>query len=366
MRLLRGPLPPGSTVGILGAGQLARMLVLAAARLGLKVHIYSDHRGPACDVAAASTIAPYDDTTWLTAFARDVDVVTFEFESVPETTAHTLADLVCVRPNPRAFEIAQDRIAEKAFIISLDLAVAPYRVVRTERDAGAGFADLDAAAIMKTARLGYDGKGQAPLTPGDDAAAAWRDLGAVPAVLEQRLAFHREISVVIARDEGGACVAYDIPQNTHASGILRRSVVPAPIPDAIAAEAKRIAETIADGLDFVGVLAVELFDLGPDATPRLLVNEIAPRVHNSGHWTLDACLVSQFENHVRAVAGWPLGSPERHSDAEMDNLIGEEADAWRAIAAEPGAALYLYGKRDARVGRKMGHVTRLLPRGTRG
>jgi 5-(carboxyamino)imidazole ribonucleotide synthase len=365
-RSLRGPLPPGATVGILGAGQLARMLTTAAARLGLKVHVYSDHRGPACDIAGASTIAPYDDATWLTAFAREVDVVTFEFESVPQTTAHTLSALVPVRPNARAFEIAQDRIAEKAFLVDLDLSVAPYRVVLSAAEAVAGLADLAAPAILKTARLGYDGKGQAALDPHEDAAAAWTSLGGVPCVLEQRLAFHREISVLLARDEGGAVAAYDIPQNTHAGGILRRSVVPAPIPEAVAADAKAIAETIAAGLAYVGVLAVELFDLGPAASPRLLVNEIAPRVHNSGHWTLDACLVSQFENHIRAVAGWPLGSPERHSDAEMENLIGEEADAWRALAAEAGAALHLYGKRDARLGRKMGHVTRLLPRGTRG
>jgi 5-(carboxyamino)imidazole ribonucleotide synthase len=342
------------------------MLTVAAARLGLRVHVYSDHRGPACDVAAASTIAPYDDTTWLTAFAREVDVVTFEFESVPDATAHTLAGLVAVRPNPRAFQIAQDRIAEKAFVTALGLAVAPYRVVRSERDAETALADLDASAILKTARLGYDGKGQASLAPGDDASAAWRTLGSVPCVLEEKLAFQREISVVLARDEGGAVAAYDIPQNSHEDGILARSIVPAPIPPDVAAQAKSMAEAIADDLGYIGVLAVEMFDLGPDASPRLLVNEMAPRVHNSGHWTLEACLVSQFENHIRAVAGWPLGSAERHSDAEMENLIGEEADAWRAIAAEPGAAIHLYGKRDARVGRKMGHVTRLLPLGTRG
>jgi 5-(carboxyamino)imidazole ribonucleotide synthase len=365
---LRGPLPPGSTIGILGSGQLARMLILAATRLGLRCHVYADAKGPACDVAAAMTIAPYDDTTWLTAFASEVDVVTFEFENVPEATARTLAERVPVRPNPDAFRIAQDRIAEKSFIAGLGLAVAPFASVYNADEAKAALKKLAAPAILKTARLGYDGKGQASLTARSDAAAAWRRLGSVPCVLEKRLAFKQEVSVVLARGVGGTVAAYDSPQNTHAGGILRRSIVPAPLEPAAQVRARDIAARIAAALNYIGVLAVELFDLGPEVPleHRLLVNEMAPRVHNSGHWTLDACAVSQFENQIRAVADWPLGDPARHSDAEMLNLIGQEANAWREIASEAGACLHLYGKREAREGRKMGHVTRLLPKGTRG
>jgi 5-(carboxyamino)imidazole ribonucleotide synthase len=365
---LRGPLPPGSTIGILGAGQLARMLVTAAARLGLRCHIYADAKGPACDVAAAMTIAPYDDMAWLEAFAADVDVVTFEFENVPETTALALAGRVPVRPNPRAFQIAQDRLIEKRFVAELGILVAPYVPVNSADAAVTALQQIAAPSILKTARLGYDGKGQIRLAPGDDVAQAWKALGGVPAVLEQRLAFKQELSVVLARGRGGATAIYDLPQNMHAGGILRRSVVPAPIDPDTAASARQLAIRIAHALDYIGVLAVELFDLGSDVAPaqRLVVNEIAPRVHNSGHWTLDACAVSQFENHMRAVADWPLGSAERHSDAEMLNLIGEEVGAWRDLAADPGACVHLYGKREAREGRKMGHVNRLLPKGARG
>jgi 5-(carboxyamino)imidazole ribonucleotide synthase len=364
--VVRGPLPPGSSIGILGSGQLARMLILAAARLGFKVHIYADAHGPASDVAVSTTIAPYDDAAALQAFAATVDAVTFEFENVPEVTAQTLAAHVAVRPNPRAFAIAQDRLAEKAFMGEIGVPVAPYLPVPTAAAATKALAKLNAPAILKTARLGYDGKGQALLSPGDDAAAAWHRIGGQPAVLELRLAFSQEISVLVARATGGAMQLYDIPQNAHAGGILRRSVVPAPLDARTISDAQDMAEAIANALDYVGVLAVEMFDLGPDAPQRLMVNEIAPRVHNSGHWTIEACACSQFENHIRAVADWPLGSAERHADAEMNNLIGEDARAWRTLASDPELSVHLYGKRDIREGRKMGHTTRLMPRGTRG
>ncbi|HRK19350.1 MAG TPA: 5-(carboxyamino)imidazole ribonucleotide synthase [Hyphomicrobiaceae bacterium] len=359
-----GPLPPGSIIGILGSGQLGRMLAMAAARIGLRCHVYADSAGPAFDVAAQKTVAAYDDEAALAAFAADVQVVTYEFENVPEATARLLAKTVPVRPGQRALAVAQDRLTEKTFLTKLDIPVAPFARIDSARALTKAVAVMDAPAILKTRRLGYDGKGQIGVTPDDDLPAAFAAIGSQPAVLEKRLAFVREISVLVCRPLSGSAVTYDIPHNTHENGILHRSVVPAPIDDATAAAAKAIAIRIADALDYVGLLAVEMFDLGPDAPDgeRLLVNEIAPRVHNSGHWTIDACQTSQFENHMRAVAGWPLGTTERHSDAEMRNLIGPEALAWRGLAGEPDACLHLYGKNEAREGRKMGHVTRLLPR----
>ncbi len=365
-KALRGPLAPGSTIGILGAGQLSRMLITAASRLGLKCHVYADAPGPGADVASDTTIRPYDDFAALEQFAKAVDVVTFEFENVPQSTASTLARHVSVRPNAKAFAVAQDRIAEKAFLAQLGIPVAPYVSITTEAQANS--ATVTAPSILKTARLGYDGKGQVSLSPGDNVLAAWTSMDRVPAVLEERLVFRQEISVLVVRASDGATAIYDIPQNMHSGGILRRSTVPAPLEEDSVYRVEAIAERIAAALDYIGVLAVEMFDFGPDHAleDRFVVNEIAPRVHNSGHWTLDACAVSQFENHIRAVADWPLGSTERHSDAEMRNLIGQDAVAWRHIAAERDACLHLYGKNDAREGRKMGHVTRLLPRGTRG
>ena len=359
------PLPPGSTIGVLGSGQLGRMLAMAAARLGLKCHIYADAPGPAFDVAAQHTIAPYDDFAALTQFAASVAVVTYEFENVPVATARHLEALVPVRPGSRALEVAQDRVVEKTFINALGIPVAPFAAVESAGDVAAALAKFAAPAILKTRRLGYDGKGQVGINPSDDPAAAFAEIGGVPAVLEKKLAFQREISVLIARGADGATCTYDIPTNEHANGILARSTVPSALDPATLGDAVDIAERIAAGLGYVGVLAVELFDLGPEpnaSAVRLVVNEIAPRVHNSGHWTTDACAVSQFENHMRAVAGWPLGSPQRHSDAVMENLIGPEALAWAELAAEPGCCLHLYGKHEARAGRKMGHVTRLFPR----
>jgi 5-(carboxyamino)imidazole ribonucleotide synthase len=358
------PLPPGSTIGILGSGQLGRMLAMAAARLGLKTHVYCEASGPAFDVATEKTKAAFDDTAALAAFARTVDAVTYEFENVSVATARLLAGTVPVRPSAKALEVAQDRLAEKEFIAALSIPVAPFRPIDRGDDLRAALDHFGAPAILKTRRLGYDGKGQASLEPGGDIAAAWMGVGAQPCVLEKRVAFACEISTLVVRGHAGELACYDSPRNAHERGILRRSVVPSGLPEADLVRAREIAGRIADALDYVGVLAVEMFHLGPDApaAERLMVNEIAPRVHNSGHWTIEACAVSQFENHMRAVAGWPLGSTERHSDAEMLNLIGKEALDWQRLAAEPGACLHLYGKREARDGRKMGHVTRLFPR----
>jgi 5-(carboxyamino)imidazole ribonucleotide synthase len=355
------PLPPGSTIGILGGGQLGRMLALAAARLGLRTHVYCEATGPAVDVATATTRAAYDDGGALAAFAEDVDVVTYEFENVPLETARALAPSVPVRPSPRALEIAQDRLVEKEFVSGLSIPVAPFLAADGPDALLAALVRLGGPGILKARRLGYDGKGQASLEPGGDVAAAWAAAGGVPGVLERRMAFQCELSALIVRGRDGATACYDCPANVHEGGILRRSVVPSGLPEADLAQAQAIAIRIAEALDYVGVLAVEMFHLGRavPAEERLVVNEIAPRVHNSGHWTIEACAVSQFENHIRAVAGWPLGSTRRHSGAEMVNLIGTEADRWRELAAEPGACLHLYGKHHARPGRKMGHVTRL-------
>jgi 5-(carboxyamino)imidazole ribonucleotide synthase len=355
------PLPPGATIGILGSGQLGRMLALAAARLGFKTHVYCEASGPAFDVATRTTRAAFDDPAALTAFAGAIDVATYEFENVPIATARHLGGLVRIHPSARALEVAQDRLVEKQFVSALSVPVAPFHAVSTPQEVGEALARLAAPCILKTRRLGYDGKGQAALQPGGDVAGAWRAIGGAPAVLEKRIDFACEVSTLVVRTAAGETACYDSPRNTHAGGILRRSAVPSGLGAADLDEARGIVGRIAGALDYVGVLAVEMFHLGAGAPAgqRLMVNEIAPRVHNSGHWTIEACAVSQFENHVRAVAGWPLGSTARHSDAEMVNLIGREALDWPALAAEPGACLHLYGKREAREGRKMGHVTRL-------
>ena len=359
------PLPPRSVIGILGSGQLGRMLAQAASRLGLRTHIYADDAGPAFDVATSHSVGSFTNLGRLDEFARAVDVVTYEFENVPVAAAEHLALALPVRPGARALAVAQDRIAEKTFIRDLGIAVAPFAVVASPADfhhAYAAQAAWNSRAILKTARLGYDGKGQAGVDQPAGLAAAFSDLGGVACVLEQRLAFRCEVSVLVVRGIDGATATYDIPINEHAGGILRRSTVPAGLPLAIETQARAMATRIAVALDYVGVLAVEMFYLGDETPVPLVVNEIAPRVHNSGHWTQDACTVGQFENHIRAVAGWPLGDPARHSDAVMENLIGREVDAWPRIAAEPGACLHLYGKREAHDGRKMGHVNRIAPR----
>ncbi len=357
------PLALGGTIGILGGGQLGRMLALAAARLGFKSHVYSDDPdSPAFEVTSRATHGAYGDLPHLETFAQQVDVVTYEFENVPVEAARHLVGLVPVRPGARALEVAQDRLVEKQFLADLGIAVAPFAEVSHRRDLVAALARFDAPSILKTRRLGYDGKGQVALTPDADAGAAVAALGHRAAILEQRLRFAFEVSVLVVRGVDGAVAFYDCPTNSHEGGILRRSVVPSALPLGAVASAQDMAKRIAVALDYVGVLAVEMFFMGDGAAPALVVNEIAPRVHNSGHWTTDACGCGQFENHIRAVAGWPLGSAVRHSDAEMLNLIGDEVDRWAELATEPGLCLHLYGKREARTGRKMGHFTRLRPR----
>lgn len=354
-RILERPLAPGATVGILGGGQLGRMLALAAARLGLRTHVYSDEtESCAFLVASDTTRARYDDGEALAKFASACDVVTFEFENVPDTTVQRLAAHVAVAPNARALAITQDRYLEKSFAAGLGIATAKFHNVESASEAKAAFAALGGPAILKTRRLGYDGKGQKLVKSEAEILAAFETFG-VPSILEEFVAFEFEASVVAARGRDGSFAAYDPPKNEHEHHILRRSTVPAPLTEKARADCVAIARAIAESLDYIGVLGVELF-VKKDGS--IAINEIAPRVHNSGHWTIEACVTSQFEQHIRAVAGWPLGSPSRHSDAMMENIIGAEADDWQALSSRE-AGLHIYGKRIARPGRKMGHITRL-------
>ena len=357
------PLPLGSTIGILGGGQLGRMLAVAASRLGLKSHIYSDEAGaPAFDVAASTTVGSYADAAALARFAASVDVVTCEFENVPAATLEVCSRVKTVLPGAKSFAVAQDRLAEKDFISGLGIEVAPYAAIDSLDQLNAALARIKPPAILKTRRLGYDGKGQVMIRDRAEAEAAWQAVGQVPAVLEGLVLFEREVSVIAVRGRDGAFKVYDLTENVHQNGILAISRVPAANSPALLAEATYIAKSIAEALGHVGVLAVELFQREAGNGPRLIVNEIAPRVHNSGHWTLDACAVSQFENHVRAISGWPLGDTARHSDAVMTNLIGADVEKWRTLVAEPMTSVHLYGKQEARPGRKMGHFTKLYPR----
>ncbi|HEX4078639.1 MAG TPA: 5-(carboxyamino)imidazole ribonucleotide synthase [Rhizomicrobium sp.] len=352
------PVAPGGTIGILGGGQLGRMLSLAAARLGLKTHIYSDQpHAPAFDVAAARTHAAYRLEASLAAFAQDVDVITFEFENVPSETVEFLANLKPTHPDARALAVTQDRLAEKNFLGRLGIATTRYAGAGNSAEARAALAEIGTPAILKTRRFGYDGKGQVHIANDNELGSAFENIRHAPAILEHLVDFTCECSLVAARSADGSFAAYDPPENVHREQILRRSQVPSRLTPAQCAEVTAIARTIADALAYVGVLTVEFFVTKDGG---LLVNEIAPRVHNSGHWTLEACAVSQFEQHIRAVAGWPLGDPSRHCDAEMVNLIGAEAEDWKLLSAQP-VALHLYGKQEIRPGRKMGHFTRLSP-----
>lgn len=354
------PTAPGATIGIVGCGQLGRMMALAAARLGYRCHVYGpEPDAPAAQVAAAATVADYTDSEALARFARAVDVVTYEFENIPAEGVALLARHVPVRPKPEILAICQDRIEEKGFLARVGVATAPYRAVGDAAGLAEAVDAIGRPAVLKTARLGYDGKGQVAIRAGTDLAAAWRATGGAPAVLEGFVEFDMEISVIVARGLDGAHAAYVPVQNQHKHHILDQTIAPARIAAPVAMKAEAIAVHIAQQLDLCGILAVEMF-VGRDGA--VLVNELAPRPHNSGHWTLDACITSQFEQVVRAVCGLPLGSPERHSDAVMKNLIGDEVNQWPEILRDPGAKLHLYGKAVPRPGRKMGHVTRLLPR----
>lgn len=353
---------PGSTIGIIGSGQLGRMLALAAARLGLRCHIYADAPGPAFDVASAHTIAAYDDEAALRAFAASISVATFEFENIPVETVSFLSDLVPVRPGAKALGVTQDRLAEKKLARELGAMTADYAQIDSAADLATRIDAMGGMAVLKTRRFGYDGKGQAKLGHASEAADAWAAIGARPAILERFVSFQAEASVIGVRGIGGEFTAYDLVRNEHRDHILHTSTVPARLTAQSEREAVQVTRAIADALDYVGVIGVEFFVLELSRREVLYVNEIAPRVHNSGHWTIDACATSQFENHIRAVAGWPLGTTARHSDAVMTNLIGKDQNSWPKIAAEPGACVHLYGKNEARAGRKMGHVTRISPR----
>ncbi len=351
--------PPGGTMGVLGGGQLGRMLAVAAARLGIRTAVYAPEADPpAGQVAARHVRGGWDDAEALRRFAEGCDVVTLEWENVPLAALGTCAAAATVRPAARAVAAAQDRLEEKRFLAGLGLEVAPFAAVDDAASLEAALARIGAPAILKTRRLGYDGKGQARIGAAEDAAAALAAMAGAEAILEGLVRFRSEVSVVAARGADGRVVCFDPAENLHEGGILRRSTAPAALSPTRETQARAAAEAILSALDFVGVMGVELFE----TETGFVVNEIAPRVHNTGHWTLDACLIDQFEQHVRAVCGWPLGDGARHSDAVMTNLIGEEAAEWSELAADPALALHLYGKAEVRPGRKMGHVTRLSPR----
>ncbi|MEO1204912.1 MAG: 5-(carboxyamino)imidazole ribonucleotide synthase [Pseudomonadota bacterium] len=355
------PLKPGATIGILGSGQLGRMLAIAAAKLGYRTHIYADVSGPAFDVASETTIAPYENLGRMTAFAQAVDVVTYEFENVPLGAAAAALTGAPVRPSPRALEVAQDRIIEKRFIDGLAIAVPAFAQIDSGTDLKAALTTIGTPGILKTCRFGYDGKGQSRIMSADGADWALEAIGGAPAILEAVVPFDCEISVICARAADGSFVTYDCPLNIHRDGILHTSTVPSGLPEPILDSARQIAKEIAEALDYIGVLTVELFIIASTgATPsRLLVNEIAPRVHNSGHWTLEACAISHFDNHIRAITGLPLGNTQRTADATMTNLIGHAITDVGPYMSQPGASVHNYGKNEARPGRKMGHVTQL-------
>lgn len=350
-------LAPGSVIGILGGGQLGRMLSVAASRLGLRTHIFEPGPNPpAGHVADRVTTASYDDGDALAAFAAAVDVITFEFENVPSGALDALESTAPIRPNRESLRISQDRITEKDFLVRLELDVAPYAAVDDEATMSEALKRIGTPAILKTRRFGYDGKGQTTLGEPQQAAAALDTVNRAPSVLEGFVEFSAEISVIAARSASGNVVCFDPGENVHRDGILRTTSVPARITSEVREQALQIAEIILIGLDYIGVLGVELF-----VTPGgLVVNEIAPRVHNSGHWTQDGCVVDQFEQHIRAIAGWPLGDGRRHADVIMENLIGDDMDRVWSLAADPSVALHLYGKSEVKPGRKMAHVNRRI------
>ncbi|WP_207538677.1 5-(carboxyamino)imidazole ribonucleotide synthase [Sabulicella rubraurantiaca] len=349
------PLPLGARIGILGSGQLGRMSAMAAARLGYRAHVFGPEAdGPGMQVAAIRTVADYGDAEALRRFANAVDVVTFEFENVPAATLAALEGRVECRPGLRALSICQDRVAEKRFLEAAGVPVAPWREVTDRASLEAALDSVGLPAVLKTTRLGYDGRGQAVIRTLEEARSAFARLAPHPLVLEGFIPFTHEISAVGARGADGTVAVFEASENEHRHHILHRSVVPARVAPEVAEEARRLVTRVAEGLDLVGVVALEMFLL-PDG--RLLGNEIAPRPHNSGHWTMDACTCSQFEQHIRAVAGLPLGPVERRCDVVMENLIGPEGlAAWPPLLGRSDAVAHWYGKGEARPGRKLGHV----------
>lgn len=350
-------LPPGSTIGIVGGGQLGRMMALAAARLGYRCHIYDPHPSPcAAEVSAEFTRGRYDDEAALRAFADACDVVTYEFENLEAAPLFALGPKL--RPGTRSLELAQDRGDEKRFLEECGARIAPWRTVDGPDDIRSALNALGAPLLLKTRRDGYDGKGQAWVRNLAEADAAWQAIGGKPAVAEAKVDFDAEFSVVIARTASGETRAFPVSRNDHEGGILRRSTVPAgPLVESLVPQAIKFAGAIVSGLDHIGVLTVEFFAKGDGP----LVNEFAPRVHNSGHWTIEGAETSQFEQHLRCILDLPLGDVELVAGgATMDNLIGSDVERWLDYVTEPGAHLHLYGKGEARPGRKMGHVTRLI------
>ncbi|SIT91491.1 5-(carboxyamino)imidazole ribonucleotide synthase [Yoonia rosea] len=353
---MSNPLPVGATIGILGGGQLGRMLAVAASRLGLKTHIFEPGaNAPAGDVAHRVTTAAYDDVAALTAFGNAVDVITYEFENIPTSALDLLEKLAPIHPGRQALATSQDRLTEKTFLQDLGLQTAPFADVGNAEELDAALAAIGTPAILKTRRMGYDGKGQARIMTPEDAATALADMAGAPAILEGFVNFSHEVSVIGARGPDGSVACYDPGENVHEAGILRTTTVPAKLTPGQRTDAVLIAARILNALDYVGVMGVELF-----VTPQgLIVNEIAPRVHNSGHWTQNGCTICQFEQHIRAVAGWPLGDGSRHADVVMENLIGDDMDRVPELA-KTDAAIHLYGKAEVKAGRKMGHVNRIV------
>ncbi len=351
------PLPAGSTIGILGGGQLGRMLSVAASRLGYKTHVFEPGADcPAGQVAYRVTTARYDDTAALKAFAQSVDVITYEFENIPTDALDILEAHRPIHPNRRALATSQDRLIEKEFLNGLGLATAPFAAVETPDEFGAAVAGIGAKGILKTRRFGYDGKGQVRIGGSSDLAVALDELNGAPAILEGFVEFTSEISIIATRNAAGEVAVFDPGENVHIDGILHTTTIPAKITNAVRTDAVLLAGQILNALDYVGTIGVELF-----VTPGgLIVNEIAPRVHNSGHWTQDGCAIDQFEQHVRAITGWPLGDGSRYADVVMENLIGNDIDRVPELAKEPGTAIHLYGKADVKPGRKMGHVNRIV------
>lgn len=355
------PLPPGSVIGILGGGQLGRMTALAAARFGYRCHIFSqEDDAPASQVSWRTTVADWRNDEALAEFAASCDVVTYEFENIPAVAAASVARHAPLRPGADVLATCQDRITEKRFLGGIGVPTARWMPAEDMAGLRRAVGEISCPAVLKSVRLGYDGKGQVAIQTAGNLEADWAEMtatGEKAGILEAWVDFSMEISVLVARSVAGEVATYVPVENRHENHVLRRTVAPAPIEAAVASRADAIACCIAEHLGLVGVLAVEMF---VTADGSLLANELAPRPHNSGHWTIDGCAVSQFEQCVRAIAGLPLGSTERHADAVMDNLLGSEVDRWRELAADPHSRLHLYGKREARPGRKMGHVTRLL------
>ncbi len=356
---LRQPLAPGSTIGIMGGGQLGRMIALAGAQLGYHAVTFCEsEEEPATHVCKDSVIAPYEDRAAQEKFISLVDVITFEFENVPADIAAYLDANALVRPSPEILKIAQDRILEKSFLNNIGIETAPWEPITDLAYTSKIIEKTGPKSIFKTARFGYDGKGQEKVGTKEELDAAWLAAGSVPAIVEGFVDFQCEISVIIARDTEGNTKCFDVVENIHSHHILDKTIAPARVESQIAEAATAVAVKIASALSLVGLIAVEMF---VTKDKRIIVNEIAPRPHNSGHWTIDACITSQFEQLVRVVCGLPLGSTQRHSNALMQNLIGEDAERWHEVTANNENKLHLYGKKTVRSGRKMGHVTRLLP-----